>query len=268
MDPKGPIGIFDSGLGGLTVCRAIETALPGEDLIYLGDTARVPYGVKSPETVTRYSQEICDFLLRKGVKAIVVACNTASALALPKLREWYQIPILGVLEPGVEAALQVSQTHQIGVIGTEGTIRSESYAQAIGRRSPEAKVLSRACPLFVPLVEEGWIDHEVTRRVGEIYLGAWRDEEVDTVILGCTHYPLLKELIQEILGPEVRLVDSALETARALKALLESEGLTRPNGQSGSHDYFSTDAPDKMRSLAEAFLGHPLSKVELTDLLS
>jgi glutamate racemase len=268
VNPNGPIGIFDSGLGGLTVCRAIETALPGENLIYLGDTARVPYGVKSPETVTRYSQEICDFLLRQEVKAIVVACNTASALALPKLREWYQVPLLGVLEPGVQAALQASKNHHIGVIGTEGTIRSESYAQAIRERYPEAKVWSRACPLFVPLVEEGWIDHEVTRRVVEIYLGEWRKEEVDTVILGCTHYPLLKGILQEVLGPEVRLVDSALETARALRALLESRGLVRNLGKAGSHTYFSTDAPDKMRSLAEAFLGHPLSKVGLTDLLS
>ena len=263
---KGPIGIFDSGLGGLTVFREIEKALPGEDLIYVGDTARVPYGVKSADTVTRYSQEICDFLLRQGVKAVVVACNTASALALPQLREWYQVPMMGVLEPGVEAALQVSATSTVGVIGTEGTIQSESYSRTLLGRSPQAQVFSQACPLFVPLVEEGWMDHEVTRLVANIYLGPLKLDKIDTLILGCTHYPLLKEVLQETLGEGVTLVDSALETAKALKKVLGDRDLLSEKTQGGSRRYFSTDAPEKMRTLARRFLGHQLEKVELTDL--
>ncbi len=261
-----PIGIFDSGLGGLTVLKEIAQALPEEDLIYVGDTARVPYGVKSPETVTRYSQEICDFLLRQNVKAIVVACNTASALALPKLRDWYQVPLLGVLEPGVRAAIAASRSHRIGVIGTPATIRSESYPKAILEKNLEAQVLSRACPLFVPLVEEGWTDHEVTRRVAEIYLENWRKGEIDTLILGCTHYPLLKVVLQRILGEQVTLVDSALETAKALKSLLGEKKLLRRASGPGQHRFFSTDAPDKMREMAFAFLGRELTEVQLTDL--
>jgi glutamate racemase len=253
-------------LGGLTVFREIEKALPNEDLIYVGDTARVPYGVKSAETVTRYSQEICDFLLRLEVKAIVVGCNTVSAQALPKLREWYQVPLLGVLEPGVEAAVQASRTQSIGVIGTEGTIKSGSYARAIRARLPHASVQSQACPLFVPLVEEGWIHHEVTKRVADIYLGSWSRGEIDTLILGCTHYPLLKNVLREVLGGEVVLVDSALETAKALNSLLQEQGLIAAHSGPGRHRYFSTDAPEKMRDLASRFLGHELPEVTLTDL--
>ncbi len=261
-----PIGIFDSGLGGLTVLREIAEALPHEDLIYVGDTARVPYGVKSPETVTRYSREICDFLVQLKVKAIVVACNTASALALPQLQGKYLIPLLGVLEPGAEAALRVSRNHSIGVIGTAGTIKSESYTKAIRQRLPAAKVMGRACPLFVPLVEEGWIHHEVTRKVSEIYLEDFKKNSIDTLILGCTHYPLLKEMIQEVLGRRVTLVDSALETAKALHFHLKSRGLLNPQSRSGSQRFFTTDAPEKLTQLAARFLGHELPEVQLTDL--
>jgi glutamate racemase len=263
-----PIGVFDSGLGGLTVLREIERVLPQEDLIYLGDTARVPYGVKSAETVTRYSQEICDFLLRQEVKAIVVACNTASALALAKLQSCYPVPLLGVLEPGVEAAVKASRHRAIGVIGTEGTIKSESYPKAILSRCPEARVLSRACPLFVPLVEEGWLAHEITRRIAEIYLESWSHGEIDTLILGCTHYPLLKTVLQEVLGSKVRLVDSASETAASLKAMLQAQALVTRRPGPGTHRYFSTDAPEKMRELASRFLGHMPGRVEFTDLVS
>ncbi len=266
MSMHSPIGIFDSGLGGLTVCRAIEAAFPGEDLIYVGDTARVPYGVKTAETVTRYSEEICDFLLQQGVKAIVVACNTASALALPKLKGKYSLPLLGVLEPGVEAALRSCRDGQVGVIGTEATIRSESYPQALQRRSPQIKVFSQACPLFVPLVEEGWIDHPVTRTVAEIYLGPWKNLEVDSVILGCTHYPLLKSVLQQTLGSEVVWVDSALETAKSLGDLLRNQNLLNPRDQGGSRQYYATDAPQKMQVLAQSFLGHSLGEVEVIHL--
>jgi glutamate racemase len=250
-----PIGIFDSGLGGLTVLREIERALPAEDLIYVGDTARVPYGVKSPETVTRYSREICDFLLQQGVKAIVVACNTSSALALEALRPNYSLPLLGVLEPGAQAAAAATRSQAIGVIGTEGTIRSGGYA----------KVVSRACPLFVPLVEEGWAHHEVTRQIAEIYLGEWRDKDIDTLILGCTHYPVLKALIQEVL-PGVILVDSAQATAKALQELLAGQGLFADSGRRGTQRCFTTDAPQKLTELAARFLGHELGRVELTNL--
>lgn len=263
---NGPIGIFDSGLGGLTVFREIERVLPGEDLIYVGDTARVPYGVKSAQTVMRYSQEICDFLLRQGVKAIVVACNTASALALPQLKKWYSLPLLGVLEPGVEAALRVTRSGSVGVIGTEGTIQSESYAKALKTRKDSIRVASKSCPLFVPLVEEGWIEHEVTRRVAQIYLESLGPAGIDTLILGCTHYPLLKSVLQKILGDSVALVDSAWETAQALRHLLQDRGLLKENGGGGRHLYYSTDAPQKMRALAIRFLGHQLENIHLTDL--
>lgn len=261
-----PIGIFDSGLGGLTVLREIARVLPGEDLIYVGDTARVPYGVKSAETVRRYSQEICEFLVGLKVKAIVVACNTASALALPHLHPNSPVPLLGVLEPGAKAAVAVTRSQSIGVIGTPGTIKSESYPQAILRLLPQARVQSRACPLFVPLVEEGWTQHEVTRQVAEIYLGEWRGGSLDTLILGCTHYPLLKGILQEILGERVQLVDSALETAKALQQMLGEKSLLSSRAQGGRQRYFTTDAPQKLHDLAPGFLGHDLEQVELTDL--
>ncbi|HKX13071.1 MAG TPA: glutamate racemase [bacterium] len=261
-----PIGIFDSGLGGLTVLREIEKALPSEDLIYVGDTARVPYGIKSAETVTRYSREICDFLVSRGVKAIVVACNTSSALALESIRPLYSIPLLGVIEPGAQAAAAATRRQSIGVIGTEGTVKSQSYPQAIRRRLPEAKVESRACPLFVPLVEEGWARHEITRQVAEVYLSPWKDQGLDTLILGCTHYPILKPLLQEVLGPEVSLVDSAQETAKALKLLLEEKGLLGAGPGPGSRRFFTTDAPQKMVELASRFLGHEIPSAELARL--
>jgi len=260
-----PIGIFDSGLGGLTVLREIERLLPAEDLIYVGDTARVPYGIKSAETVARYSREICDFLLQQGVKAIVVACNTASALALADLKPRYSLPMLGVLEPGAQAAVAAARSRKIGVIGTEGTIKSGAYVQAIRRCLPEAHVVSRACPLFVPLVEEGWGRHEVTRQVAEIYLGEWRNHSLDTLILGCTHYPLLKETLAAVL-PGVVLVDSAEETAKALQALLAARQLLASAGRKGHPRYYTTDAPQKLIELAGRFLGHDLARVEQTRL--
>jgi glutamate racemase len=261
-----PIGIFDSGLGGLTVFREIARELPCENLIYVGDTARVPYGVKSAETVIRYSREICDFLRELKVKAIVVACNTASALALPVIAPQYSLPLLGVLEPGATAAVRATRSGSIGVIGTPATIKSGSYPQAIFRQMPKAEVLSRACPLFVPLVEEGWIDHAVTREVAEIYLGSWRGGSLDTLILGCTHYPLLKGVIQEILGEKIKLVDSARETAGALHRLLKEKSLLSPKAHPGTHRVFTTDAPEKLSELAERFLGHSLPDAELAAL--
>ncbi len=185
------IGIFDSGVGGLTVLKEIVRVLPQEDTIYLGDTARVPYGTKSPETVTRYSQQITSFLVSRDIKLLVVACNTASAFSLDALKERFPIPIVGVIEPGSRRAAAVTRTGKVGVIGTEGTIRSSAYAKAIKRMNPEIEVITRACPLFVPLAEEGWVDNEVARLTARIYLQGLKEEGVDTLVLGCTHYPLL-----------------------------------------------------------------------------
>lgn len=265
---KNPIGIFDSGLGGLTVFSQIASLLPHENLIYLGDTARVPYGVKSPKTVLRYCQEICDFLLRHDVKCIIVACNTASALALEQLQKWYQVPILGVLQPGVVAALQEGRAKKIGVIGTEATIRSESYPKTIKKYLPDVEVFSQSCPLFVPLVEEGWTHHDITRQVAEIYLGHWKDIQLDALILGCTHYPLLKDIIGEVLGPQVKLVDSALETAKKLKEDLEKNKTLKNSKQNRELIFFSTDAPDKMKNLAKRFIGQEISSVKIANLSS
>lgn len=266
LDLNSPIGVFDSGLGGLTVLHAIAEQLPRENLIYVGDTARVPYGVKSPETVTRYAIEICDFLLSKKVKAIVVACNTAASFALPYLQKTYSVPIVGVLEPGAKAAAAVTKNQHIGVIGTEGTIRSNSYAQALKKILPDLRLSVKACPLFVPLVEEGWIEHEVTRKVAEIYLETLQNETIDTLILGCTHYPLLKDLLQRILGGGVHLVDSAYETAKFLVGLLEEGGLRNLRQGVGFREFFVTDAPEKFCKLGKQFLGGNISKVHLTDL--
>ena len=206
---ESPIGIFDSGVGGLTVVEQIRRALPFEDLIYLGDTARVPYGTKSPSTIVRFASEDTQFLLRQNVKAVVVACNTASAWALPQLKKRFSVPIFGVIAPGAQAAVAVTRNHRIGVIGTTATIRSQAYTREILARDRRAKVFVRACPLLVPLVEEGWIDHEVTRRVLAEYLSPFREYRIDTLVLGCTHYPLLKNAIQQLLKERVALVDSA-----------------------------------------------------------
>lgn len=266
MQAASPIGVFDSGLGGLTVAAQIERALPGESLLYLGDTARVPYGVKSPETVLRYSQEICEFLLHHQVKAIVVACNTASAVALPQLQARYPVPVLGVIEPGAAAALSQSQSGLVGVIGTEATIKSEAYTKALQAKRADMQVMAKACPLFVPLAETGWAEHPITHQVAREYLGEWLDSDLDTVILGCTHYPLLKPVLQKTLGERVSLVDSAKETAKALKALLAEQGLLSAAQTPATRRYLATDAPDKMRQLAQQFLGHTLEKVERADI--
>ncbi|MFO1519935.1 MAG: glutamate racemase [bacterium] len=257
------IGIFDSGIGGLTVLKAVEEALPGEHLVYLGDTARVPYGNKSRETITRYSVENTQFLLQSGVKAVVVACNTASALALSELRRHFPIPILGVIEPGARAALSATRTKEIGVIGTESTISSSSYSKAVQALDPKSRVWGIACPLFVPLAEEGWIHEEVTEAVAQKYLSPFVKTPIDTLILGCTHYPLLKGVIAKTMGEKVTLVDSAQETARALKELLAEKGLQRTEkGRSSSH-FFVTDSPDRFKQGAKNFLNRSLDGVTL-----
>lgn len=255
------VGIFDSGVGGLTVLREIIGVLPQEDTIYFGDTARVPYGSKSPETVTRYAREITAFLVRRDIKLLVVACNTASAVALPTLKRLFPIPVVGVIEPGARRAVEVTRSGRIGVIGTAGTIRSSAYTRAIKRLDPTAEVLTRACPLFVPLAEEGWVDNQVARLTAQTYLQELKTAGIDTLVLGCTHYPLLKPLIAEIMGSDVTLVDSAAETARTVAGILAGKQHLRPATETGNHHYYVSDVPAGFIRVGSRFLGERLGDV-------
>lgn len=255
---KKPIGIFDSGVGGLTVYKAIRSAFPEEDLIYFGDTARVPYGPKSRNTIIEYSVQNARFLLQKGIKILIVACNTSSAVALPELMALTNIPIIGVIGPGAEMAARLTQTKRIGVIGTEGTVRSEAYSRAISEIIPEAEVFSRACPLFVPLVEEGWLEHPATRQIVHEYLDPYLALDIDTLVLGCTHYPLLKEMISEVLGARVALVDSADAIASYLRSLLPAEY----DGQAGIDKFYVSDNEDKFARIAGRILGTEPSQLQ------
>jgi glutamate racemase len=259
--PWKAIGIFDSGVGGLTVLKEIVRVLPQEDTVYLGDTARVPYGTKSPETVTRYARQIAAFLVGRDIKLLVVACNTASAVALETLQAELSIPVVGVIEPGARRAVAVSTSGRVGVIGTEGTIRSSAYAKAIKRLNPDIEVVTQACPLFVPLVEEGWTDNEVARLTARTYLAPLQQQGVDTLVLGCTHYPLLKEMIGEVMGPDVSLVDSAAETARTVATILAEQQLQRPETEKGNHHFFVTDIPAGFIRVGNRFLGGQLGDV-------
>lgn len=255
------IGIFDSGIGGLTVLKELVRAMPQEDTIYLGDTARVPYGTKSPETVTRYAVEIASFLVKRDIKLLVVACNTASAISLETLQERLPIPVVGVIEPGARCAAGVTRSGRVGVIGTEATIKSSAYTRAIKRVNPAIEVITRACPLFVPLAEEGWTDNEVARLAARTYLAGLKEAGVDTLVLGCTHYPLLKRIIAETMGEEVRLVDSAEETARTVTEILHGRGMLRPAAEKGNHHYFVTDVPAGFIRIGNRFLGGNLADV-------
>ncbi len=263
---RAPIGIFDSGIGGLTVARAIYELMPSEDTIYLGDTARVPYGPKSPATVRRYSHEILDWLLGQGVKAVVVACNTATAHALDSLRAASPVPVLGVVEPGARAAVAASRSGAIGVIGTAGTIASGAYRRALLARQPDLRVVEQACPLFVPLVEEGWFGHPAARLVAQEYLRSVEAAGVDVLVLGCTHYPLLKPLLGELLGPGVTLIDSARETARDLAGALAAGGLETDAARDGRHRWAATDDVARFSRVGALFTGRPVVEVELVEL--
>ncbi|HUQ18006.1 MAG TPA: glutamate racemase [Gemmatimonadaceae bacterium] len=262
-----PIGVFDSGIGGLTVAREIMRQLPNESIIYFGDTARVPYGPKSPETVLRYSREITAFLKDQGVKAVVVACNTATAHALHALREENDLPIIGVIEPGSRAAARATKTGNIGVIGTQGTINSHAYERCIEEQLPTAHITARACPLFVPLVEEGWLETDATNIIAREYLGSFVDANVDTLVLGCTHYPLLKRAIGEVVGRSVRLIDSAEETAAETGATLKEAGLARTNGnEPPTYRFIASDVPDQFLRVGQRFLGSAIDHVETVTL--
>jgi glutamate racemase len=248
------IGVFDSGVGGLTVVQRLLEVLPAEDLLYLGDTARHPYGTKSASTVTAYAVENTAFLVEQGAKLVVVACNSASAVALETLRSRFDVPIVGVIEPGARAAVAATRNRKVGVIGTEATIASGSYTRALRALDAGLELYTRACPLFVPLAEEGWVANEVARAAAAVYLASLRQSRIDTLILGCTHYPLLAETIGGALGPEVRLVDSAAETAVEVRATLATQGLARGAGR-GTASFFVTDVPDRFVRIGGRFLG-------------
>ena len=265
-DGRRAIGVFDSGIGGLTVVHEIMMRLPNEDIVYLGDTARLPYGTKSPETVLRFSRETLAFLKRKNVKMIVVACNTASSVALPKLKEEEALPLVGVLIPGARAAARATATKRIGVIGTTATIRSGAYEDALWGLDPQIKIWSRACPLFVPLVEEGWIDDEVTTLAARRYLDPLAEFGADALVLGCTHYPVIKGIISRVVGDKVGLVDSAFETAAEVERLLTARGLRNDADRIGRITVYVTDIPYLFKEVGERFLRRPMEHVERVDL--
>lgn len=252
------IGVFDSGIGGLTVAQEIARVLPGEDLIYLGDTARYPYGSKSAETVCRYSLENAQFLVEKGIKLLVVACNSAAATALDEIAASTPVPVIGVVAPGAQAAVARTRNRKVGVIGTEATIASGAYTRALRRLAPDLEIYTRACPLFVPLAEEGWTDNEVAHTAAALYLNSLRRSGIDTLVLGCTHYPLLAGVIAAAMGPEVALVDSARTTADAVAASLRDSGLAR-DGDGGTISFFVTDVPERFVKVGARFMG---AKVE------
>lgn len=269
-DPRErPIGVFDSGIGGLTVVREILAQLPAENVLYFGDSARVPYGSKSPETVTRFSIENTHFLLRRGIKFLVVACNTASALALPVLARRFEVPLIGVIAPGAREAVRRTRNKKIGVIGTTGTVGSRAYEKAIAELDPACRVEAVACPLFVPLAEEGWTDGDVPQRVARTYFEPLIGKGVDTVILGCTHYPILRPVIAEVLGGSITLVDTAQATVAEVRERLETLDLLRARKDAGDRRFFLSDVPARFSEIGGRFLGTPiedLTWIEQSDL--
>ncbi len=267
MDSDRPIGVFDSGVGGLTVVRALMERLPAERIVYFGDTARVPYGIKSVATIEHFAAQITDFLLGQNVKMLIIACNTIAAVAGGAVRAHAgTVPVIDVIEAGARAAVEGATGHRIGVIGTPTTINSNAYARRIHALDPAARVYSQACPLFVPLVEEGWLDHPVTRLTAQEYLRPVLAEEVDSLVLGCTHYPLLKPMLKELVGPRIRLVDSAITTAELAAESLQALQLARsPGGSPPDYRCVVTDIPLRFQTIGERFLGRSLGKVERLD---
>jgi glutamate racemase len=261
MNSDSPIGVFDSGIGGLTVFKAVSEILPAENLVYLGDTARVPYGSRSVETIARYSFECTDFMLRKDIKILVIACNSVSATSLAGIRERIAIPVIGVIEPGAKAAVSATVNRRVGVIGTEATISSGAYLKAIKSFDGGIEVFGLACPLFVPLAEEGWTDCDIARLTAGRYLAPLRGKGIDTLVLGCTHYPLLRKVISEVMSGVV-IVDSAVETGKALKTMLAEGCMLRKPGASGAHKFYVTDSTGKFAAIGGRFLGEELADIE------
>jgi len=261
-----PIGVFDSGVGGLTVLKGIRALLPCESINYLGDTARVPYGTKSPEVVRQYAHNSAAFLTALGAKALVIACNTASAVSVEKVREAFQIPVVGVIEPGAERAVAATHNGRIGIIGTEGTIESGSYQKAILARWADAQVITQACPLLVPLAEEDMVEHPATKLLLKEYLAPLADQDIDTLVLGCTHYPLFKERIAAMLGPSVQVIDSATAVAQALQEELTQADLRHPGSARGAVSFYTTDVGRRFKRVGERFLGEAIGAINHVDI--
>jgi glutamate racemase len=259
-----PIGVFDSGVGGLTVMKEIITLLPEENIVYLGDTARVPYGIRSPEIVKRYSYESAQFLASKNIKLLVVACNTSSSVSLELLKEIFSIPVVGVIEPGARAVASITKLKRVAVIGTSATVRSGSYERAIKAVDSSIEVSAIACPLFVPLVEEGWLDGEVVSLIAEKYLSALKLFGVDTLVLGCTHYPLIKHVIADVTG--VPLIDSAIETAKEVREILSANDMLCNGEKRSFKEFFVTDSPEMFADTGERFLDHEISNISKIEL--
>lgn len=260
------IGVFDSGIGGLTVVRSLLERLPFENIIYFGDTARVPYGIKSVDTINRYAAQITEFLIKKNVKLLIVACNTMAAVAHQTIADLSPVPVLEVIDASARMAIQNTSNKSIGVIGTPATINSNAYARAIHRLDKDAKVFSQTCPLFVPLVEEGWFDHQATRLIAQEYLKPVIAEHVDTLVLGCTHYPLLKPLLQDIMGKSVTLIDSAEAMADIAADLIDEQKIGNQNDSPPEYLFYVSDLPYRFQTIGERFLGRTLSCIELISL--
>jgi len=259
VSDRRPIGVFDSGVGGLTVVSQLQKILPEEDIVYFGDTARVPYGTKSKETVTKFSVENVEFLMENDVKLVVVACNTASSLGLDFLKRCFRVPITGVIEPGAKGAAAATRSGRVGVIGTRATVSSRAYEKAIRRINPKISVFAQSCPLFVPLAEEGWLKKSVTADIASVYLAPLKARRIDTLILGCTHYPLLKDVIQAAIGGNVLLIDSAKEVAREARVILDSGGLLNRPGRTGRSCFYVSDEPGRFVTTARMFLKRRIS---------
>ena len=266
MEKEKPIGVFDSGIGGLTVVKRIAAMLPSEDIVYFGDTARVPYGSKSNSTVIEYSIQDARFLLNKNVKVIVAACNTASSIAIEHLRKSFDVPVIGMIEPGAMHAVNQTKNKRIGVIGTRATIINKAYSKEIKRLDPAIEVFETPCPLFVPLAEEGWINHKATYEIAEEYLSGLRDLNIDTLVLGCTHYPLLSKVIQEVIGSNVTLIDSGVASAELVRNELDRTGLHTNKFSNGNHEFHVSDIPVKFKEIAELFLGNPVDNIHKVDI--
>lgn len=256
-----PIGVFDSGVGGLTVVKALKKILPNEDIIYFGDTARVPYGSKSPETITQFALQDTKFLVARNVKMIIVACHSVSSVSLDDLRKGFDLPIIGVIEPGAKAAVRATKNKRIGVIGTQATILSGAYERAIKKLSKEVEIVAKATPLFVPLAEEGWITNPITDAVARTYLAPLRAENIDTLLLGCTHYPLLKNTIAKVFHKKVKIVDASLETTLEAKNLLENNNLMNTSKKSHCHRFYLSDLTPNFSEIGRRFLGSSLGEV-------
>ncbi|MBF0566127.1 MAG: glutamate racemase [Nitrospirae bacterium] len=263
-----PIGIFDSGIGGLTVLKEIHRLLPAESTIYLGDTARVPYGIRSSETVRKYSLQNSMFLMERGIKLLIIACNTSSATSLESIRNVLDIPVLGVIEPGAKAAAATTRNNRVGVIGTEATIKSGAYRKAIQNVNRSIEVIEKSCPLFVPLVEEGWLNDDITELTARRYLQEVKDAGIDTLVLGCTHYPLLKDVIKKVMGEQTVLIDSAIEKAKVVKQILTDLRILKKDTNGTFRKYYVTDSTDRFLTVARRFLLEPIEDITTIEIAS